>query len=325
MRVLVVTNMYPSPVSTFRGVFVERQVQSLRDAGLEVEVETITVQRGRRDYLLGRARVGRRVHEFRPDVVHVHYGYTGLAGLGHGRPSVLTLHGSDLRRGTGTRWRGRIGARLTTLLARGADSIIVQNKMMRRALPDRLAARTIVMPNGIDESMFRPLPSAEARARLDLPRDELIVMFVDAGDPRRKRPDLAAAALDCVVRRGRPARMLRASGVPAGEMPWYYAAADALLMTSDYEGSPMCVKEALACGTPVVSVPVGDVPDVVDRPELGAIAPRDPAMLAEALLAVAAQPRAGASLLPARLTSAAIAARLMAIYGQVQASARRAN
>jgi glycosyltransferase involved in cell wall biosynthesis len=87
----------------------------------------------------------------------------------------------------------------------------------------------------------------------------------------------------------------------------------------------MCVKEALACGTPVVSVPVGDVPQVVDRPERGLIAPRDPARLAEALLAVAARPRVGVSLLPCHLSSAAIAARLIQIYGQLDPSGPRAD
>lgn len=323
MRVLVVTNMYPSAASSFRGVFVQRQIESLQAAGLDVDVEVIAGSRGRAEYLTARARVGRRVRQSGADVVHVHYGYTGFAGLRHGPPSVLTLHGSDLRRGAGVRWRGRMGAMLTPILARGANRIIVQNEAMKDALPSALAERTLVMPNGIDETMFRPLPTGDARARLGLPPDELIVMFVDAGDPRRKRPDLAAAALQCVLDSGRPARMLRASGVTAEDMPWYYAAADVLLMTSDYEGSPMCVKEALACGTPVVSVPVGDVPEVVDRPERGLIAPRDPARLAEALTAVAGRSRTGASLLPPQLRSAAIASRLVELYEQLAAQANR--
>jgi glycosyltransferase involved in cell wall biosynthesis len=46
-------------------------------------------------------------------------------------------------------------------------------------------------------------------------------------------------------------------------MPWYYSAADAMLLCSDSEGSPTSVKEALACNCPVVSVDVGDVTDIM--------------------------------------------------------------
>ena len=47
--------------------------------------------------------------------------------------------------------------------------------------------------------------------------------------------------------------------VSADEVPFYLQASDCLLVTSDSEGSPCIVKEALACGLPIVSVDVGDV------------------------------------------------------------------
>lgn len=314
MRVLIVTNMYPDAARSFRGVFVKRQVDSLRAAGLVVEVEVIADVRGRVDYLTGRARVARHVRAFGPDVVHVHFGYSAFAGLLHGLPSVVTLHGSDLWRGAGTGVRGRAGSMFTRVLAQAADRIIVQNEAMKADLRPGLQTRTVVMPNGVDDAMFRPLPASVARARLQLPSGQLVVLFVDTGNPRCKRPDLAAKAVECVTAAGRPCRLLVASGVSAPEMPWYYAAADALLVTSDYEGSPMSVKEALACGTPVVSVPVGDVEQVVDVPERGMIAPRDPVKLAEAILAVMSRPRSDTSLLPPSLRSGVIAQRLIDLY-----------
>jgi glycosyltransferase involved in cell wall biosynthesis len=46
-------------------------------------------------------------------------------------------------------------------------------------------------------------------------------------------------------------------------VPKYMSAGDALVLVSDGEGSPQVIKEAMACNLPIVSVAVGDVPDVI--------------------------------------------------------------
>jgi glycosyltransferase involved in cell wall biosynthesis len=61
-------------------------------------------------------------------------------------------------------------------------------------------------------------------------------------------------------------------------------AVDVTLLTSDSEGSPVVVKESLACATPVVSVPVGDVPRVLAGLPACAVAAREPSALAEAVV-----------------------------------------
>ena len=54
------------------------------------------------------------------------------------------------------------------------------------------------------------------------------------------------------------------SGIKFQDMPLHYCAADAMLMTSDFEGSPNCIKEAIACGLGVVTTEVGDVRQVLE-------------------------------------------------------------
>jgi glycosyltransferase involved in cell wall biosynthesis len=61
-------------------------------------------------------------------------------------------------------------------------------------------------------------------------------------------------------------------------------AVDVTLVTSNFEGSPVAVKESLACMTPVVSVPVGDLPQLVSGLPGCEIVPRDPLELADAIL-----------------------------------------
>lgn len=71
--------------------------------------------------------------------------------------------------------------------------------------------------------------------------------------------------------------------VPFAEMPWAYAACDALVCTSLDEGSPNCVKEALACGLSVVSVDVGDVPELLSGLTNCEVVPADPQAIGRAL------------------------------------------
>src|SRR4029079_13851520 len=69
-------------------------------------------------------------------------------------------------------------------------------------------------------------------------------------------------------------------------MPLYYRAADALLCASLSEGSPNVVKEALACNLPVVSTPVGDVPERLKGVYPSAVVARDAHSIGEALVQI---------------------------------------
>jgi len=96
MKVLVVTNMYPTAAQPYFGIFVARQVEAVRRAGVDVVLEAIAGERGESDYLLARRRIARLVRSERPDVIHCHYGYTPLAAAFLGRPYVVTLCGDDI-------------------------------------------------------------------------------------------------------------------------------------------------------------------------------------------------------------------------------------
>ena len=84
--------------------------------------------------------------------------------------------------------------------------------------------------------------------------------------------NLRAAVEDQVRRLGLQACTHLLGAVPQADLPDYYQAADALLLASDFEGMPMCVLEALACGLPVVSTRVGEVARVVLPGKTGELA-----------------------------------------------------
>lgn len=271
LRILVVTAMYPHPARPDHGAFVRQQVEDLRRAGLQVDVLHFEGYRSPGRYLAAMVRVFGRTWSGRYDLVHAHFGLTGVAAIPRWRtPLVVTLHGSDALVGSFLPAMSRLACRF-------ASGVI--------AVSDDIAARfpAEVIPCGIDLARFRPTDRARARAELGLPAEPRFVLFPFDPARRIKRHDLAAEALARLGHREASARLLVVHGVPHETMPSYYAAADALLLCSDSEGSPTCVKEAIACNLPVVSTPVGDVTRVLQRVPIAEIAAAEPEALAEAL------------------------------------------
>jgi teichuronic acid biosynthesis glycosyltransferase TuaC len=108
--------------------------------------------------------------------------------------------------------------------------------------------------------------------------------------------------------------------LPLDEMRAAYAASDALVLTSWQEGSPNCVKEALACAVPVVSVDVGDVRDVVEGMTNCAVVGPQPTEIARALAATIADGRGcptGPARMAARYSMEAMAGEFLAMYRAV--------
>lgn len=266
MKVLAVTNMYPCAERPGNGVFVEQQVKSLLARGMDVRVMFADRRNeGPSVYYRIKEMLEHELAEFTPDVVHVMYGgvmadqVTKLGGL---PPTVVTFHGSDLLgenlSGVRRKLIARYGVHCSRKAAQRAKGIIVVARHLLKALGKRVNPEKIqVIPCGIDLERFKPLE--QCRERLGWQARDFHVLFAtSAGDPV-KRPELARAAVARLNRKYGCIKFHVLSGTPNNEVPVWLNAADALLLTSRHEGSPTIVKEALGCGLPVVSVPVGDV------------------------------------------------------------------
>jgi glycosyltransferase involved in cell wall biosynthesis len=92
-------------------------------------------------------------------------------------------------------------------------------------------------------------------------------------------------------------------------------------MTSKTEGSPQVIKEAMACGCPIVSVDVGDVAERTSGVEgCYVVSSREPAAIAKALqqaLAFSGKTNGRKRILEMGLSNTQVAERLMAIYKQL--------
>lgn len=301
MKILIVASHKPDLPERV-APFIQEQVAALRALGLQVAYFTLR-GKGLWGYLRELPRLRRALRACRPQVVHAHYGLAGLlANLQRRVPVVTTFHGSDVNGKAGRFW-SLLALRLS------AYSLFANRKMMARLRP---ASRALLLPCGIPLEAYAPRPAAPLRARLGWAPDRQYVLFAGAFANPVKNAPLARAAVARLP--GVELRELR--GYSRAEVANLLYAADALLLTSFSEGSPQVVKEALACGCPVVSVDVGDVAERIAGVAGCFLAEPHAADLAAQLQkAFVCKPTRGREMILAQgLDNARVAARLIAVY-----------
>jgi len=284
------------------------QAGTLRAAGHEVDIFLIR-GKGMAGYLRSIPSIRKKIREGEYDIIHAHYSLTAFAvSLAGKHTLVVSLAGSDV-----------MGITLLLPLTRAFCRYRWRRVIVKTAaMKNRLGAGNItVIPNGVDTTLFAPSDRHEARQRLGLP-DKRIILF--AADPSRKEKNYGLAE-EAVNRLGRnDTVLLPVSGVPHGQMPMWYNAADLLLVTSLWEGSVNSVKEAMACNLPVVSTDVGDVRANTDGLEGYHITSYDPSEIAEKVagaLDSGAVIRARDRLFELQLDAASVAGKLIELYNSV--------
>jgi glycosyltransferase involved in cell wall biosynthesis len=275
MRILLVSNMYPSPEHPGYGSFVERVVVALRARGHEIDESVLHA--GRRGlaatpivYAGLLARTLALSRRRRPDGVYAHYLVpTGLIATATRRPFVVTAHGTDVRNTV----RSCTIRAVTRFVTRRADAVIV----VSRFLADRLGGSPLVISMGVDTDAFRPAPRAEGES----PR----FIFVGNLNPRKNAGRLLEAfsrlehgsltivgdgPLGYELRVSAPAGVRFAGRVPLQQLIAEIQAHDVLCMPSLEEPHGQVMLEGLACARPVVATRVGGPPEVI-TPECGAL------------------------------------------------------
>jgi D-inositol-3-phosphate glycosyltransferase len=204
-------------------------------------------------------------------------------------------------------------------IVRFADALVAATPAEHRQLVELYGAdpaRIHVISPGVDTGLFYPIPPAQARAHIALCPERRIIMFVGRIEPLKGIDNLLRAIARVVERRpelrahicvpiigGDPDRvreddeMIRLQALreelgiedvvlflgakDQDMLPYYYSAADVVIMPSDYESFGMVALEAMACGTPVIASDVGGLAFLIKDGRTGYRVPaRDPEALA---------------------------------------------
>jgi glycosyltransferase involved in cell wall biosynthesis len=298
----------------------------VRAAGADVKVLQVTGARGVK-YLSALRRLGQYADW--ADVIHAHYCYCGwLARLRFRKPVVVSFMGDDLL-GTPNDV-GNVGlvskliVHTSRWLAHTVDAVIVKSQEMADVIAPTICH---VVPNGVDIEAFQPRDRRDVQRQLGWSTDRRYVLFPGNPACARKGFATAKAAFDRAASEFlQPVELVALWNVSMENVPLYMNACDAMLMTSYVEGSPNVVKEAMASDLPVISVPVGDVAQLIDGVPGYWMCPRQTDVLSHALVtSLAAENRVEgrAALLRQGLDLETVAGQILDIYDSIVTNHRR--
>jgi teichuronic acid biosynthesis glycosyltransferase TuaC len=260
--------------------------EGLRARGVDLQLEYLGNLRSPLQVLRARTRVKELAPRF--DLVHAQFGSAcALATAAAEGPKLLTIRGNDWATHDATigflYFHTRIAASLTRRAIDSFDGIITVSRRLAGQLTGLTAdALVAVLPSSIDLTVFSPRERAQAKALLGYPQSSERWILFNSLDLRNpiKRFDLAQKAFDIAQAAHGNLRLRLATKLPRDQMALFVAACDLILCTSETEGWPNSIKEALACNVPFVATDVSDLRDIAAIDSSCRVCAADPGVIA---------------------------------------------
>lgn len=310
--------------------FVQSQFDSLKAEGLDMMLFPI-VGKGAVGYLKAAWNLRKLVRCEKPDVIHAHYSICGYVatlaclGLCHKPKIEVSILGSFPTQNRKWKWVRYCVQHLWNA------TIVKSNRTA-----SQLNLPVHIIPNGVNLDTFQVMDHSEARKRVGFEDGKKYVIWCSNPFRPEKNYALAQEAVKIsnntsyIIHNTSPISLVPVFDKSPNEVMTYMNAADCLLLTSDSEGSPNVIKEAMACNCPIVTTNVGDVTErlkdldgcyvVEDNDCRFTDMPNAAALTSEALakaLKFGKRTEGRKRLIEDRLEISQIAKRLMEVYEQV--------
>lgn len=223
--------------------FVTEQGESLRKAGCEVDYFLV-----RGNYLKAVGALKKKIREFKPDIVHAHFGLSAItAELQNLVPVVTTFH-------NGETLNLHVNLMSSLMSLRAKHVIYVAQHV--RDLSYFKAKNYSIIPCGVPMDQCVVIDKAEARKQLKWDAKKKYILFGGAFDNLRKNYPLLR---DAVERIGGDIEIVEMKGLSRAECVLRMNACDLFALPSHSEGSPQALKEAMACNCPCLATDIADV------------------------------------------------------------------
>lgn len=258
MKVLHITNNYPTVKYPIFGIFVKEQIDSLSNLGIENEIFFINGRElGKKAYWQSIIELRSQLKNAKYDILHCHHSFSTIILFLTFRffkfKKIVSYQNPPDKEG------GLLLFKLTNLFF---DAIIVKNNSETVLNNNKVN----YLPNGVNTDFFKPHDIDESLFKLNLNVNKKYILFMDSYKRRtQKRVDRFNEVISILLKNGNPHNIepLILTNTDRFFIPSYMSISALHLLTSDFEGSPNSVKECLACNTPIVSCPVGNVADLI--------------------------------------------------------------
>ena len=257
MKVLHLTNNYPTLTHPIFGIFVKEQIESLENLDIMCDVLFINGrEKGKIEYLKSIFRLYKFLKINKYDIIHCHHAISALCLIISGEVKgnkVIVSFQNDPENEFGPFIYKFIKKRISQSIFKNNSKLIVDD-------------RCSYLANGVNTSFFIHKGKTESYEKLGLDKAKTYILFVSSNFMRKqKRYDRFMEVLRILKTQYNWENIeeLILINTQRDLVPFYFSASSLHLLTSDFEGSPNSVKESMSCNIPVVSTPVGNVKEML--------------------------------------------------------------
>jgi glycosyltransferase involved in cell wall biosynthesis len=243
MKILIVCR-YKENFPAHIAPFVTEQGNEITKLGIEVDYFTI-----QGNYIKAVFALKQKIKEFKPDIIHAHYGLSGLtAVLQRKAPVVITFH------------NGETLSKITNLITSFASLFAAYNIYVAQHIYDlcffKRKKNYMILPCGVEVNVDE-LDKNTAKEELSLDKDRKYILFGGAFSNLRKNYPLLKQAVDLLNRND--IEVVEMRGLTREEITKLMFACDLFVLPTKSEGSPQALKEAMICNCPIVATDVADI------------------------------------------------------------------